>query len=429
MADPKYSFYTMEGIKYLASLVKHSNKVEEVIDDVGTLSTNKVWSSQHMNDKIVEMEENLKTYVEDKLKVQLKSVALPEMPEVEDMEENIIYLIEVRVQEPVIDEVTGEPVIDETTGEPVMQEVIDHYEQIMLVEGSRVSLGTTKIDLSSYYTIEETDEKFVKKEELINTFTGTEGDKIVNEDGEPVLDAEGNEQFGQLADGIPLSQKAIVDLYNMLKEMIGRAEVKVGTVTAFAGNTCPENYLFCQGQSLLKADYPELFAVIGTTYGGTSTSTTFNLPDLRGRVPVGVDPDWAVSDIFDGLDRTGGEVEHVLTSNEMPRHNHTGNTTQTLRRLTSIFDSISYNSLPSESGYILYTTYQSFSYSNSTNTAFSDSVHPGVHLKNSSGDNVDIRGVMVNAGNSSLSINYTGGGAAHNNCQPYITLQYIIKVK
>jgi microcystin-dependent protein len=297
----------------------------------------------------------------------------------------------------------------------------------MLVEGNRVSLGTTKIDLSNYYTIEETDEKFIKKEELINTFTGTEGDKIVDEDGNPVLDEEGNEQFGQVSDGMPLSQKAIVDLYKMLKEMIGIAEVKVGTVTAFAGNTCPENYLFCRGQSLLKAEYPELFAVIGTTYGGSETS--FNLPDLRGRVPVGVDPDMEVTDIFTSLNQTGGEVEHVLTTSEMPSHNHTGNTTQTIRRLSNFFDSISYSSLPSESGYILYATYQSFAYQSNSNSAFSDSTHPGKHLKTASGDSLDIRGVMVNANNSSLTINNRGGGLAHNNCQPYITLNYIIKYR
>ena len=298
-----------------------------------------------------------------------------------------------------------------------------------MVEVNRVSLCTTKIYLSSYYTIEETEEKFVMKDELINTFTGTEGDKIVNEDGDPVLDAEGNEQFGQVSEGIPLSQKAIVDLYNMLKEMIGIAEVKVGTVTAFAGNTCPENYLFCQGQSLLKADYPELFAVIGTTYGGTETSTTFNLPDLRGRVPAGLDTDWTVSSMMSDLNVKGGEVSHKLTTNEMPSHYHTGNTTQTIKRLSTFFDSISYNSLPSESGFILYTTYQSFSYQNNSNSAFSDSTHPGKHLKTASGADLDIRGVMVNSNNSSLNIGYTGGNYPHNNCQPYIVLQYIIKVK
>lgn len=64
------------------------------------------------------------------------------------------------------------------------------------------------------------------------------------------------------------------------------ANNEVGMITLFAGNYAPANYAFCDGQLLSKNDFPELFAVIGTTYGGDG-NPMFALPDLRGRIPVG----------------------------------------------------------------------------------------------------------------------------------------------
>ena len=64
-----------------------------------------------------------------------------------------------------------------------------------------------------------------------------------------------------------------------------------GSVIPFAGQTAPEGWLLCQGQAVSRTTYAQLFAVIGTTFGSGDGSTTFNLPDLRGRVAVGVDSD------------------------------------------------------------------------------------------------------------------------------------------
>lgn len=61
-----------------------------------------------------------------------------------------------------------------------------------------------------------------------------------------------------------------------------------GTVLDFAGSTAPDGWLLCFGQSLLRADYPNLFAKIGTTYGAAD-GTHFNVPDCRGRVGAGKD--------------------------------------------------------------------------------------------------------------------------------------------
>ena len=61
-----------------------------------------------------------------------------------------------------------------------------------------------------------------------------------------------------------------------------------GMMVMWPGGTAPTGWLLCQGQSLLVADYPNLFAIVGTAYGSADASH-FNLPDMRGRVPAGVD--------------------------------------------------------------------------------------------------------------------------------------------
>ena len=64
---------------------------------------------------------------------------------------------------------------------------------------------------------------------------------------------------------------------------------RTGTVTPFAGSAVPGGYLLCYGQAVGRAGYAGLFNVIGTAYGAGDGSTTFNLPDLRGRVAAGKD--------------------------------------------------------------------------------------------------------------------------------------------
>ena len=90
-----------------------------------------------------------------------------------------------------------------------------------------------------------------------------------------------------------------------LKELGGGSPI--GAIEMFSGSTAPEGYLFCQGQAVSRTTYAELFAAIGTTYGTGDGSTTFNLPNLKGRVAVGQD----TSDTnFDVLGETGGTKTH-----------------------------------------------------------------------------------------------------------------------
>lgn len=66
------------------------------------------------------------------------------------------------------------------------------------------------------------------------------------------------------------------------------ADAPVGSILPYGGTTAPNGWLLCQGQPISRAIYSELFAVIGTAFGAGDSSTTFNVPDLRETVPVGV---------------------------------------------------------------------------------------------------------------------------------------------
>lgn len=107
-----------------------------------------------------------------------------------------------------------------------------------------------------------------------------------------------------------------------------------GVVDDFAGSTAPTGTLLCYGQSLLRADYPELFAVIGTTYGAAD-GTHFSLPDLRGRAIAGKDDMGGSSanrltNQSGGLDgdtlgASGGAETHTLTTAQQASHTHVMN--------------------------------------------------------------------------------------------------------
>ena len=173
---------------------------------------------------------------------------------------------------------------------------------------------------------------------------------------------------------------------NIDAEIIDNLKLPPGIIFPFAGQSAPEGYLICAGQEVSRQEYSDLFEVIGELYGSGDGETTFNLPDLRGRMPLGKDnmngasANRVENAQADSLSGNAGEENHQLTVDELAEHNH-----------------------PMSTHFI--------------------SQSPGVHNVTGSryyfhDDNWD----FVNRNTDSA-----GGNQPHNNMPPYLTLNYLIK--
>lgn len=96
---------------------------------------------------------------------------------------------------------------------------------------------------------------------------------------------------------------------------VGAVSVPVGGLTLWAGSAEPAGWLVCDGRDVSRTTYAALFAAIGVAYGAGDGATTFNIPDFRGRVPVGLGPHVSV----DAL----GDNEGVTAADRRPQHRHT----------------------------------------------------------------------------------------------------------
>jgi len=160
-------------------------------------------------------------------------------------------------------------------------------------------------------------------------------------------------------------------------------DLPVGILLPFAGSTSPDRWLLCAGQEVSRETYANLFAVIGESYGIGDGGTTFNLPDLRGRIPMGLDnmggssANRVENSAADSLGGNAGEDMHQLTVEELANHNH------------------ALNEYAGNSGI------------------------DGASLSTSSG--------QYDYQLSTGKIQSAGGNQPHNNMPPYLSLNYIIK--
>jgi microcystin-dependent protein len=181
-----------------------------------------------------------------------------------------------------------------------------------------------------------------------------------------------------------------------------------GSVIMWAASAAPTNWLLCDGSVVSRATYPSLFASIGTTYNTSGeTIEQFRLPNLKGRVVVGLDSSQTE---FDTLGETGGAKTHTLTSSEMPSHTHTySGTTTTDGSHTHTFGA-------NQNGVAAHAT---------------GGGGYAVGFTNAGSGEMMFYRQMDAAGSHSHTYSGTtvsaGSGGAHNNLQPYITLNYIIK--
>ena len=189
-------------------------------------------------------------------------------------------------------------------------------------------------------------------------------------------------------------------------------QVPAGSVIQYAGETAPSGYLLCNGLSFQTSAYPSLFSAIGYTYGGSGT--IFQVPDLRSRVAVGLD---AFDTAFSYLGQVGGEKTHQLTTAEMPSHTHQQNAHSHV-----LNDPTHTHGDGAPAGDIVVTQFGG----TPTNTLdiFDGGATP---LATNTVTQVANASTGITLDAAVATNQSSGGGYAHNNLQPYITLNYIIK--
>ena len=157
--------------------------------------------------------------------------------------------------------------------------------------------------------------------------TFSEGDKYYNASDDLIYTATSSSEWdsGTTASATSLylneADNELYRYYNNTMNLLeggsgGGSRIEIGTIFQYPGTTAPTNYMICDGSTISRTTYADLFAVIGTTYGAGDGSTTFNIPDLKGKVVVGLDSN---DTDFDTLGETGGEKTHKLGISELPK--------------------------------------------------------------------------------------------------------------
>jgi microcystin-dependent protein len=161
-----------------------------------------------------------------------------------------------------------------------------------------------------------------------------------------------------------------------------------GTILPTVATSAPAGWLLCDGSAVSRTNYANLFNIVGTAFGTGDGSTTFNLPDLRGRSIIGVGTGSGLTARARG--DTGGAETHTLTEAQMPLHGHPVRNTFSSQ---STFASLTTGGFPV-----------------STASAVNSAAYTGTP-SNTAGQ----------------QIGGTGGNGAHNNMQPFMALSYIIR--
>lgn len=253
-----------------------------------------------------------------------------------------------------------------------------------------------------------------------------------------------------ISTGVNLDSNSVV--FAKLNSDVTNLFIPVGGIVSYAGLSAPGGgkFMLCDGSAISRTSYSSLYSVLGTYYGSGDGSTTFNLPNLKGRVPVGLD---STQTEFDVLGEAAGAKTVALTTAEIPSHlhnlgtlavvsnttgvttqsggshTHTGNTnlagghfhaTQSVQVLnsTSIYGDAQDVYESAAAGGENYDTFVTDIKGDHTHTLNINSGGAHSHTMTDPGHSHILTGSTANA----------GSGSAHNNLQPYVVVNYLIRV-
>lgn len=204
-----------------------------------------------------------------------------------------------------------------------------------------------------------------------------------------------------------------------------------GSLVMFPSNVPPSGWLLCDGSEVDRVVYSNLFSLIGVTFGIGDGANTFNLPDMRGRFPLGMDDPGAgtagpanvvANPAADSIGGTSGSETVTLTSAQMPVHGHSGSTGS---------DSHSHSGSTSGTGS------HTHSYSDSTVGSLAGRADGGGTAYNSSsilnkttgtsGNHTHTVSTSSDSHSHTVSVGSAGSGDAHDNMPPFLAINYIIK--
>ena len=184
-----------------------------------------------------------------------------------------------------------------------------------------------------------------------------------------------------------------------------KESLPAGIMMGYGGATAPSQWLLCDGTAVSRATYSALFSAIGVAYGVGNGSTTFNLPDYRGRVMVGLS---STDADFDTLGGKYGSKTHTLTTAQMPVHTHIQNAhthIQNGHNHSTSYQTDGENS-PLGGNYNIVTDYR---------------------VPTGAGNKITIGNTTPTNQNTTPTNQNAGSGSAHNNVQPGQVSNFIIK--
>jgi microcystin-dependent protein len=180
-----------------------------------------------------------------------------------------------------------------------------------------------------------------------------------------------------------------------IDQAITQRSSPVGTVAMTARSSAPSGWLLCQGQAISRVTYSALFSAISTTWGVGDGATTFNIPDLRGRAPIGVGTGSGLTNRV--IATNYGSETHVLSTSEIPAHSH------------GITDPGHTHSVREDAIGATEGAFEHINFSNATaHTTVSD-------------------GHSLVAATTGVTVNNAGGGGGHANIQPSVGINFMIK--